>query len=170
SGHVRGRISQPLAEHNRWCADECREHKGEHSDTPHYASEVVSGFSRTSAVRLKADTTRVRNVAYYRTRMDRRQLLTAFVGGLCGGLALPRRSAAQQNAVLSLSDRVSLVTSGKTNVLALATADGLVLVDSGAPELSDRLMESLRQLSTNGRAQTVFNTHWHPENTGANEM
>jgi len=102
--------------------------------------------------------------------MDRRQLLTAFVGGLCGGFALPRRSAAQQNAILSLSDRLSLVTSGRTNVLALATADGLVLVDSGAPELSDRLMESLRQLSTSGRAQTLFNTHWHPENTGANEM
>jgi cyclase len=102
--------------------------------------------------------------------MDRRQLLTAFVGGLCGGFALPRRSAAQQNAILSLSDRLSLVTGGRTNVLALATADGLVLVDSGAPELSDRLMESLRPLSTSGRAQTLFNTHWHPENTGANEM
>jgi glyoxylase-like metal-dependent hydrolase (beta-lactamase superfamily II) len=64
---------------------------------------------------------------------------------------------------------LSLVTSGRTNVLALKTSEGLVLVDSGAPESSDRLMESLRQVSPGGRVGTVFNTHWHTENTGAND-
>ena len=54
-------------------------------------------------------------------------------------------------------------------MLALATADGLVLVDSGAPELRDRLIESLKPLS-GGRVTTLFNTHWHTENTGANEV
>jgi cyclase len=101
---------------------------------------------------------------------DRRQLLTGVLGGLLTSLALPRRTAAQQPGVVSLNNRLSLVTSGRTNVLALKAPDGLVLVDSGAPELSDRLMESLRPISPSGGVGTVFNTHWHTENTGANDV
>jgi cyclase len=119
--------------------------------------------------------------------LDRRQLLAGVVGGLFGSLVLPRRSTAlqagtalqantalkastaQQAGLIVLNDRLSLVTTGGTNVLALSSADGLVVVDSGAPELSDPLMASLRQLS-GGRVATVFNTHWHPENTGANDI
>jgi cyclase len=106
--------------------------------------------------------------------IDRRQLLTGAIGGLLGSALLPRRSAAQQTGVaqptglVALNDRLSLVTSGGTNVIALSTADGIVIVDSGTPELVDSLMGSLRQLS-GGRVATVFNTHWHVENTGANE-
>jgi glyoxylase-like metal-dependent hydrolase (beta-lactamase superfamily II) len=99
---------------------------------------------------------------------DRRQLLTGVVGGLLANLALPRRGAAQQ-AGTRLTDRLSLVTSGRTNVLALSTPEGLVLVDSGAPELAAPLMADLKASSPDGRVRTVFNTHWHLENTGAND-
>jgi glyoxylase-like metal-dependent hydrolase (beta-lactamase superfamily II) len=102
--------------------------------------------------------------------LDRRQLLTGVVGGLLGGLILPRDIAARQAGPMRLTDRLFLVTSGGTNVLALPTADGLVMVDSGAPNLADALMASLGQLSPGGRARTVFNTHWHLENTGANDV
>ena len=112
--------------------------------------------------------------------LDRRQLLSGVVGGLLGSLAVPRRGAAAQvtaaaantappNGVVALTPRVSLVTSGRTNVLALTTPDGLVVVDSGAPDLSENLMASLRPLASNGRVSTAFNTHWHPEHTGGNE-
>jgi cyclase len=98
--------------------------------------------------------------------LDRRQLLTGLAGGLLGALALPRPGLAQQAGTVPLTSRLSLVTTGRTNVLALAGTDGLVLVDSGAPELTDALMASLRPL---GRVSTLFNTHFHSENTGANE-
>jgi glyoxylase-like metal-dependent hydrolase (beta-lactamase superfamily II) len=98
--------------------------------------------------------------------LDRRNVLTAIAGGLLGGLALPRRALAQQTL---LNERLSLITSGGTNVLALTSADGLVIVDSGAPNLSDPLLASLRQLAPGGRFSKVFNTHYHPDNTGANE-
>src|SRR4051794_30401244 len=111
--------------------------------------------------------------------MDRRQLVIGIAGGVLGGFAAPRRVAAQQalsavalpkaEGVVRLNDRLSLLTSGGTNVLALSTPDGLVVVDSGAPESSDRLMESLRQLSVSGRVSTLFNTHYHAQNTGAND-
>jgi cyclase len=100
--------------------------------------------------------------------LDRRQLMTGLVGSLLGGLVLPRRSRAQQTGLAALNDRLSLVTSGGTNVLALASPDGLVLVDSGAPERSEALIASLRELSS--RTRTLFNTHWHVENTGANQI
>jgi len=101
--------------------------------------------------------------------MDRRQLLTSLVGGLLGGVALPLRARAQQTDVIRLSDRLLLVTIGRTNVLTLATPDGLVLVDSGVPERTDSLLGSLRQLADGRRVVKTFNTHWHLENTGANE-
>ena len=98
--------------------------------------------------------------------LDRRQLLTGIAGGLLGGWALPQASSAQQPGVVGLNARLSLVSTGRTNVLALSSTDGLVLVDSGAPEVADALMASLRPL---GRVNTVFNTHFHTENTGGNE-
>ena len=98
--------------------------------------------------------------------LDRRQLMTRVIGAVIAGLAVPRRGAAQ--VTTALSDRLSLITSGGTNVLALSAPDGLVLVDSGAPDRSDGLTAALKSLS--GGVHTVFNTHYHPDNTGANEM
>jgi cyclase len=101
--------------------------------------------------------------------LDRRQLLTKVVGGLLGSALLPRRGTAQgTGSVVALNDRLSLVTTGGTNVIALSTADGIVMVDSGTPELVDSLMGSLRW--SGGRVATLFNTHWHVQNTGANEV
>jgi len=85
------------------------------------------------------------------------------------GTATPRRGAAQA-ATTALGDRLSLITSAGTNVLALSTPDGLVLVDSGAPDRSDALIAGLKSLSGGAGVRTVFNTHYHPENTGANEV
>jgi cyclase len=99
--------------------------------------------------------------------MDRRQLLTGLLG-LTAGMLLPRRAFAQA-AITPLDDRLSFITSGGTNVLALQTGDGLVLVDSGAPNLTDALLSSLRQIAPSGRVSKVFNTHYHVDHTGANE-
>jgi glyoxylase-like metal-dependent hydrolase (beta-lactamase superfamily II) len=94
--------------------------------------------------------------------------MTAF-GGVVGAIALPRPASAQTAGVVALNERVSLLTTGGTNVLALSTPDGLIVVDSGAPELAGQLIGSLKSLSPQG-VTTVFNTHWHAENTGANEV
>ena len=102
--------------------------------------------------------------------IDRRQLLTGVVGGVLGCLALPRRGAAQQLGHVDLNDRLALLTTGGTNVLALSTAEGLVLVDSGTPEFSAALMASVQQFSSGAPVKTLFNTHWHVENTGTNEI
>ena len=98
----------------------------------------------------------------------RRRFLVTALGGVLGTVARPRRAIAQ-SGVVALNERLSLLTTGGTNVLALSTGDGLVLVDSGTPEQVPQLIGSLKQLSA-GRIATVFNTHWHPQNSGANEV
>ena len=100
--------------------------------------------------------------------MDRRTLLKAGLGALAGGVLLPRRSEAQAIGIVRLSDRMTLVTSGGTNVLVFSSPDGLVLVDSGAPESSDALMQALGRIANGARIATVFNTHYHLDHTGAN--
>jgi cyclase len=97
--------------------------------------------------------------------LNRREFLTV-LGGVAGSVALPYRAAADQ----AMTERLFVVTSGGTNVLALAGGDGLVLVDSGAPGASDALMASLRQVAAGARVAKVFNTHYHQDNTGANEL
>jgi cyclase len=102
--------------------------------------------------------------------MDRRGLLKIGVGALVGGFALPRRVWPQEAAVAPLNDRLSVIARARTNVVALSTSDGAILVDSGTAQYRDALMDSLRQLSPGARINKVFNTHYHPDNTGANEL
>src|SRR5215510_481665 len=104
--------------------------------------------------------------------MKRRQFLKVGVGALVGGYVLPRRGWPQEAAIAPLNDRLSVVARARTNVVALSTGDGLIVVDSGAPQYRDALMDSLRQLSAGppslasarqARVRTVFNTHYHPD-------
>jgi glyoxylase-like metal-dependent hydrolase (beta-lactamase superfamily II) len=101
--------------------------------------------------------------------MHRRQLLKVGVGAMVGGF-IPRLVLPQEPGLAPLNDRLAVVARARTNVVALSTGDGVILVDSGAPQYRDALMDSLRQLAPGGRITRVFNTHYHPDNTGANEL
>ena len=59
---------------------------------------------------------------------------------------------------------------GEANVIANTGADGVVLVDGGSAAQADALMKAIAGLpGGGGRVHTLFNTHWHPEQTGLNE-
>src|SRR5262249_54799682 len=114
-----------------------------------------SARTQTSETRIKYCR---RNAAM---AIDRRR----FLMGLTGAAILPRAAMSRQSAsgITKLTNTLSLVTGVGTNVLALSTSDGMVLVDSGAPQYSSALTAST------SRVRTVFNTHFHLENTGSNE-
>ncbi len=95
--------------------------------------------------------------------VNRRELLTRVIGGLLGSVLLARRAAAQ-----ALTDRLTLVTAGGTNVIVLATRDGLIVVDSGAADRTGALLQSLASLGGGAPVRTVFNTHWHLDHTAGN--
>lgn len=92
--------------------------------------------------------------------IDRRHFLT----GLTGALVLPLMARSQSSGVTKLNDSLSLLNAG-TNVVVQSTPDGLLFVDSGAPSFTAALLKQL----TPKHVQTVFNTHYHLDNTGANE-
>src|SRR5687767_9839714 len=104
--------------------------------------------------------------------IDRREFLVGVASGLIG-LALPRSGSAQQAGMTRLTDRLSLITTGGTNVLAYASPEGLVLVDSGDPAQTASVMASLRPVlmpvAGGPQSVTLFNARGHVEQTGGNE-
>ena len=78
-----------------------------------------------------------------------------------------RPLSAQQPSNGHLTDKLSVIDGDGTNVVAFSFADGFVLVDSGAPKSGDKIMAAL---GSNAKVRTLFNTHYHVEQTGNNEM
>jgi glyoxylase-like metal-dependent hydrolase (beta-lactamase superfamily II) len=117
--------------------------------------------------------------------LTRRHLLKGVVGGaatvVLGNSTRVSAAAAQavsqsNNAVLRLSDDLFVLQlPGEANIVAQTTAGGVVLVDGGSAKASDAVMKAISELPGGGRpadagVQTLFNTHWHPEQTGLNEV
>ena len=107
-------------------------------------------------------------------RHTRRQLLKAALGGAAGiALGAPARLLAAQGpgtgaTTVQLADDLFLVTVSGTNVLARSAAGGLVLVDGGSAATSDAVLKAVAELPGGGPVRTLFNTHWHPDQTGSN--
>ena len=109
----------------------------------------------------------------------RRQILKGAIGGAAGlvlGAPVLRLTAAPAQAVseaagtLRLSDDLFVVRiPGEANVIAQTDARGVLLVDGGSAAGSDALMKEIANLPGGGPVHTIFNTHWHPEQTGSNE-
>jgi cyclase len=110
----------------------------------------------------------------------RRQILKAAIGGAAGiALGAPVRRLAgaaaqtvsQGAGTLRLSDDLFVVRiPGEANVVAQTGADGVLLVDGGSAAAFDALMRALSGLPASGPVHTIFNTHWHAEQTGSNEQ
>lgn len=108
-----------------------------------------------------------------RPSFSRRGMLGAGIGATAlASLPLPllRSSAYAQGAVTSqpLGGSLHVLTSAGVNVVARAGSDGLLLVDGGSTSTSAGLLEAAAGLSNAAPVRTLFNTHWHPEQTGSN--
>jgi cyclase len=102
--------------------------------------------------------------------VDRRQFLNSAAAGAVALLASPRIRAQETSAgVRRLAANLAVVDGG-ANVLAFPTGEGLVLVDSGSPKSRDQLMAALKNVAANPKVQTLFNTHYHLDQTGNNEL
>jgi len=98
-------------------------------------------------------------------KVDRRQLLKCTAAAVLP--AWSYRLGAQQPVGARLTDKLAVVDGGGANVVALAAGDGFVLVDSGAPKSGDKVMSAL---GANAKVHTLFNTHYHTDQTGNNEV
>jgi len=104
--------------------------------------------------------------------IDRRGVLHGALGA-CLGLALAplarRAAAADAIQTTRVTDKLVVLSGAGGNVLALSTADGLVVVDSGAAAYGAPLVAALGALPNGAHVHTLFNTHWHLEQIGSNE-
>lgn len=68
-----------------------------------------------------------------------------------------------------LGDKLFLLGGAGANVVAQTGSDGVVLVDGGLASQAAVLAQAVAALPGSGQVRTLFNTHWHPEQTGSNE-
>ncbi len=100
----------------------------------------------------------------------RRDVLKAAMAG-CVGTTLPgiaSLSLAADVEIVEIGERFALITGAGGNVLVRHGDDGQVLVDTGSAKLAPALGDALASLPGAGRVGLVFNTHWHPHQTGSN--
>ena len=116
----------------------------------------------------------------------RRQILKGAIGGAAGIVLGARASLAAQavegppqggpyvqqaGPYVRLADDLFVITiPGEANVVAQIGPDGVLLVDGASAKASDALMKAIAGLPGSGPVHTLFNTHWHPEQTGLNEQ
>jgi cyclase len=111
--------------------------------------------------------------------LTRRQLVKTVISSTAGvvlGAPAFRLSAAPQSAPevpgnVKLADDLYIVRlPGEAAVVAQTSRDGVLLVDGGSTAGSDAVLKAVAALPNgSGKIHTLFNTHWHPEQTGSNE-
>jgi glyoxylase-like metal-dependent hydrolase (beta-lactamase superfamily II) len=105
--------------------------------------------------------------------MDRRSFLHAVPAAAL--LVAASRVGAQNVApgtpvVTPLADKLWLVSGCGGNVTVFDSPQGVLLVDGGSAEHSPALLREVQRLTGRSAVHTLFNTHWHHEQTGSNDV
>jgi cyclase len=107
----------------------------------------VSGFSRTS----------------------RRTFLYLGAAALVEASLQTRLSAQPRITTIDLGG-ATLFQGAGGNVIALPAPDGALMIDGGLKANADALLAAVKSATKSSRINTLITTHWHPDQTGANEM
>jgi cyclase len=105
---------------------------------------------------------------------SRRDVLRGLVGGVAGlslaPLAVSVARAEGTIEVVAVAPGLRALVISGVNVVALATIAGQFVVDSGPAADQELLLAALRNGGgPNGKVAVLVNTHWHRDQTGANE-
>lgn len=107
--------------------------------------------------------------------MDRRLFLRAVVPAAGAALVLPEwvtAAAAKDASALTVSDindKLFVISGGGGNVTVFNSPEGVLLVDGGSPERSAEVLKLVKKRTGASKIHTLFNTHWHWDQTGSNE-
>jgi glyoxylase-like metal-dependent hydrolase (beta-lactamase superfamily II) len=83
-------------------------------------------------------------------------------------MLVPRPPAEGQVGVLPVQGNVYMLNLGDTNIVAHVGQDGILLVDTGPAEWSDRVLQTLRDRFPGRAIRYIINTSMLPEHTGGN--
>jgi cyclase len=82
--------------------------------------------------------------------------------------ALASDSRTPELSITPLSDRLFVISGGGGNVTVFNSPEGVLLVDGGSPEQSAQVLKTVREKTAAKGVHTLFNTHWHWDQTGSN--
>jgi cyclase len=106
-----------------------------------------------------------------RATLTRRSMLTAGVSAAVGMSVIGRALADDVKVSASkLNERLLFISGLGGNLVALRGDEGLLLVDSGAPDVTAQLQAELAKFARGAKVHTVLNTHWHAPQTGGNDV
>ena len=103
--------------------------------------------------------------------MQRRHFIRHALPAATLGLSTLRWASASEPgplAVVPLSGGLSVITGGGGNVTVFESSAGVLLVDGGSPERSAEVLQLVKARTGAARIHTLFNTHWHWDQTGSN--
>jgi cyclase len=129
--------------------------------------DVVCGISRTSGV-VSGFSRTVGPVLSDRPRLSRRVFLYLSAAALIEAGVYTRLSAQQRITTTDLGGAMLLQGAGG-NVIALPGPEGALMIDGGRVASANALLEAVTNATKSSRVQMLINTHWHPDQTGANE-
>jgi cyclase len=69
-----------------------------------------------------------------------------------------------------LGENIYLLNGAGCNIIARTGSEGVVMVDGGLEQNAAALAGAIAALPNSGPVRTLFNTHWHPEQTGSNQQ
>jgi glyoxylase-like metal-dependent hydrolase (beta-lactamase superfamily II) len=84
-------------------------------------------------------------------------------------LAALARDSKTALSTTRLNDKLLVISGAGANVVAMAGPDSALLVDGGVEARSAELVKLALKETGAKKVHTLFNTHWHPEQTGSNE-
>ena len=82
---------------------------------------------------------------------------------------LKTRLIAQARITTTDLGGATLLQGAGCNVLAFPGPDGALMIDGGLAANADALLTAVKSATRTTRINTLINTHWHPEQVGANE-
>src|SRR5690606_34538389 len=87
-----------------------------------------------------------------------------------GNALLPALTARAAEITTTDLGGLFLLDGAGANVLAMPGEDGALMIDGGLAGNAEALLGAVFAATGNERVHTLINTHWHPEQTGANEL
>jgi cyclase len=100
--------------------------------------------------------------------VSRRSFLSVSAAAF-GSALLPGAAVAQARISTTDLGGATLLQGAGCNVVALPGPDGALMIDGGLGANAEALVAAVKSATRTSRINTLINTHWHPEQVGANE-
>jgi glyoxylase-like metal-dependent hydrolase (beta-lactamase superfamily II) len=105
---------------------------------------------------------------------DRRDFLRALVTSAAGitfaWSAYGQAAANPAIQVSKMSDKLAVMINDGGNVGVVVGSDGLMMIDGGYADRAMELQKAIAEGVDTHKVQLLFNTHWHGDHVGSNEM